>query len=195
MHFKLQDIESTAQLSEIQQLREQHESVVNDLKHTISVLESRLQASEVISVKEESSHENQEQLLQCYRSKTEDENEALIAENVDLKATLENTKLKFEKTETALQQQNIDLKEKLKQMRNERDAAKSAILEEEIAKHEYREKLTRKDSEAKMELAQLTTEKETLEVTLELREKELKTRKEEFREEQVSKEGFARSSG
>ena len=48
-----------------------------------------------------------------------------------------------------------------------------------------------------MELAQLTTEKETLEVTLELREKELKTRKEEFREEQVSttQEGVAWSSG
>ena len=116
---------------------------------------------------------------------------------MDLKGALEHTKFKFEKMETDLQQQNIDLKEKLKFMRNERDAAKSAILEEEIAKHEYREKLTRKDSESKMELAQLTTEKETLEVTLELREKELKTRKEEFREEQVSStlEGVARSSG
>ena len=71
-------------------------------------------------------------------------------------------------------------------MRNERDKAKSSILELEIAKHECEEYLTKQDSELKMKTAQLTTEKETLEVTLALREKELKTRKEEFREEQVT---------
>ena len=77
------------------------------------------------------------------------------------------------------------MKAKLKTARNERDSAKSSLLELEIAKHECEEGLAKQDSDSKMKLVQLTTEKETLEVTLELREQELKSRKEELRQEQV----------
>ena len=70
-------------------------------------------------------------------------------------------------------------------MKNERDNAKSSLLELEIAKHECEEGLSKQDNEIKMKIAQLTTEKETLEVTLGLREQELKARKEELRDDKV----------
>ena len=98
---------------------------------------------------------------------------------------METTKTNYEKRLKDLEQHNSDLKTKLQVMRNQRDTAKSSLLEIEIAKHECEEGLSKQDSESKLKMVQLTTEKETLEMTLELREQELKTRKEELRQEQV----------
>ena len=57
------------------------------------------------------------------------------------------------------------------------------ILEVEIAKHESENSWADREGELKMKLAQLTTEKETLEMTLKLRDNEIKSRKEENRGE------------
>ena len=53
----------------------------------------------------------------------------------------------------------------------------------EIAKHEGENSWADREGELKMKLAQLTTEKETLEMTLKLRDNEIKSRKEENRGE------------
>ena len=57
------------------------------------------------------------------------------------------------------------------------------ILEVEIAKHESENSWADREGELKMKLAQLTTEKKTLEMTLKLRDNEIKSRKEENRGE------------
>ena len=70
-------------------------------------------------------------------------------------------------------------------MTSERDQAKNALLEHEIAQHEKQADLGAEKEKVNLEVARLNTEKETLEVTLERRDKELKAKKEEYRESLV----------
>ena len=77
-----------------------------------------------------------------------------------------------------------ELKEKLKKCQSERDGAKASLIEVEIAKHEVEENMVKLESDLKMRITQLTTEKETLEVTLSLRDNDLKNRKEDSRKDQ-----------
>ena len=173
----------------IEQLRNEHEEVVNDLKSTISLLQAKVQNSTSDLTNSESSqqihHENGE-TNSDEDNLIEIENKQLVHQNLELKQQIESLKLEHERTTSEMEQHNTDLKAKLKSARNERDTARSSLLEIEIAKHECEEGLVKQESESRMKLVQLTTEKETLEVTLELREQELKSRKEELRQEQVN---------
>ena len=76
-----------------------------------------------------------------------------------------------------------ELRDKLKKCQQERDSVKGSLIEVEIAKHESEEGALQRESDLKMRITQLNTEKETLEVTLKLRDNELKNRKEEGRQE------------
>ena len=69
----------------------------------------------------------------------------------------------------------------------DRDALKNSLLELEITVHEKEESSASANElkTLKLELARLATEKETLEVTLELRDKDLKSRKEDLQSKQV----------
>jgi len=60
---------------------------------------------------------------------------------------------------------------------------RNSLLELEISSHETKESLGSEREKAKLEIAKLATEKETLEVTLDRRDKELKQKKEDYREE------------
>ena len=170
----------------IQELRDEHEVVVNDLKNTISLLKAKVQNSSSDSKDFESSQENGEPNTNEI-SIIETENRQLLQQSTDLKEQIESMKLEHGRMVKELKHHNGELKAKLKLVCNERDSAKSSLLELEIAKHECEEGLAKQDSDSKMKLVQLTTEKETLEVTLELREQELKSRKEELRQETVNK--------
>ena len=76
-------------------------------------------------------------------------------------------------------------KKKAATLTSERDQAKNALLEHEIAQHEKQADLGAEKEKVNLEVARLNTEKETLEVTLERRDKELKAKKEEFRDSLV----------
>jgi len=71
--------------------------------------------------------------------------------------------------------------EKLAKLMAERDVVKSSLLEMEISTHESKDRLGEEREKTKLEMAKLATEKETLEVTLDRRDKELKQKKEEAR--------------
>ena len=72
----------------------------------------------------------------------------------------------------------------------ERDAFRNQVLEIEIACHK-KDKLVDEDKEQlRCELVHMGTEKETLEMTLTLRELDLKNRKEEYRTELVRRYGM-----
>ncbi len=71
----------------------------------------------------------------------------------------------------------------LKTLRQERDALKTSLLEQEIVNHEHQNSKNTDKEKLKIECAKLATEKETLEMTLDRRDKELKAKKEEFRKE------------
>ncbi len=79
-----------------------------------------------------------------------------------------------------------DTRERSNSLATERESLKNSLLELEISKHEGQATLVEERERARMELAKVTTEKETLEVTLERRDKELKAKKEDFRTELVS---------
>ena len=159
--------------------------MVNELKGTISVLKAEIQ-----NVNDPNNRESSQVQVEVISSEGQEEckgeKSAMIQQSNELKEALESTKLKYAKNIKDLEQHNTDLKTKLQSMRNERDTAKSSLLEIEIAKHECEEGLSKQDSESKLKMVQVTTEKETLEMTLGLREQELKTRKEELRQEQVN---------
>ena len=74
-----------------------------------------------------------------------------------------------------------DSEQNLKEALSERDASKTALLEMEIAHHEQIANSGSDKEKSRLDLAKITTEKETLEVTLELKDKELKARKDEHR--------------
>ena len=170
----------------IEELQNEHELVVNDLKNTISQLQSKIQSStnDITNSSHLLTLENGDP-DSIENTEIEAKNNQLLGENNDLKQQIESLKSEQDRIVKELEQHVSDLRAKLKTARNERDSAKSSLLELEIAKHECEEGLAKQDSDSKMKLVQLTTEKETLEVTLELREQELKSRKEELRQEQV----------
>ena len=166
-----------------EQAHKEQEKIIEELKSTICDLQNQIKAQTgneqpylQSSQTNDESHSQQAELEQ---------NLTISKEVEELKEELENSKCNYEKTMNDLESHNNDLKSKLKCMKNERDNAKSSLLELEIAKHECEEGLSKQDNAIKMKLAQLTTEKETLEVTLGLREQELKARKEELRDDKV----------
>ena len=166
-----------------EQIQQEQEKIIEELKGTICDLRSQIKAQTGNEQRHlQSSQTNDE----SHSQQTElEENLPIYKEVEELKEELENSKCKYEKTINDLESHNNDLKTKLRSMKNERDNAKSSLLELEIAKHECEEGLSKQDNEIKMKIAQLTTEKETLEVTLGLREQELKARKEELRDDKV----------
>jgi len=180
---EIQDAADNDKRSAIEELRNEHEVVVNDLKNTISLLQAKVQNSSN-NVKDSKSSQEDGETDSNVISIIETENKQLLRQTNELKQQMESMKLEHDKTTKELEEKNVNLKSKLKLITNERDNAKASLLELEIAKHECEEGLAKQDSDSKMKLVQLTTEKETLEVTLELREQELKSRKEELRQEQ-----------
>ena len=81
----------------------------------------------------------------------------------------------------AAQVESEQAREDLSKMKQEKDALRSSVLELEIANHEHQNSENADINGLKMEVAKLNTEKETLEMTLDLRDRELKAKKEEFR--------------
>lgn len=75
----------------------------------------------------------------------------------------------------------------------ERDYAKTSLLEIEIAGHEQDQSRQDEVNSLKLEVARLQTEKETLEVTLARRDSEIKSKKEECRQE-TEKSGRAQEA-
>eukprot|EP00095_Tigriopus_kingsejongensis_P010803 maker-scaffold1931_size24754-snap-gene-0.11 protein:Tk10803 transcript:maker-scaffold1931_size24754-snap-gene-0.11-mRNA-1 annotation:"golgin subfamily a member" len=67
----------------------------------------------------------------------------------------------------------------------ERDSAQHTLLEMEITHHDHQNHLGSEREKSKMDIARLATEKETLEVALERRDRELKSKKESFRQDTV----------
>ncbi|TRY63426.1 hypothetical protein TCAL_15188 [Tigriopus californicus] len=65
----------------------------------------------------------------------------------------------------------------------ERDRVKNSLLDLEITNHENQAHLGSEREKTKLDVARLVTEKETLEVALDRRDKELKAKKETFRDE------------
>ena len=179
----MQESHSDGELSTTEKAHQEQYKIIEELKSSICDLQSQIKVqTENEQIHLQSSQTNDE----SHSQQTELEDNLPICKEVEeLKEELENSKCKYEKTINDLESHNNDLKTKLRSMKNERDNAKSSLLELEIAKHECEEGLSKQDNEIKMKIAQLTTEKETLEVTLGLREQELKARKEELRDDKV----------
>jgi hypothetical protein len=77
------------------------------------------------------------------------------------------------------------LKENIVVLKTERDIAKASLLEAEIASHETDQSRSEQIEALKMEVAKFQTGRETLEVTLSVRDNEIKSKKEECRKEKV----------
>lgn len=92
----------------------------------------------------------------------------------------------FEKKLTEAESRLAESEARVKVVMQERDAVKNSLLELEIANHERQESSGSEKEKERLDKAKLVTEKETLEVTLDLRDKELKAKKEEHRLEVVS---------
>ena len=103
----------------------------------------------------------------------------------ELKAQSEEAAKKSNAAIERLQTEVEAQKKKAATLTSERDQAKNALLEHEIAQHEKQADLGAEKEKVNLEVARLNTEKETLEVTLERRDKELKAKKEEFRDSLV----------
>ena len=82
----------------------------------------------------------------------------------------------------------MELTDKVTKLSAEKDSAKNSLLELEIAHHESEANVGTEREKVKLDLAKVVTEKETLEMTLELRDKELKAKKEEFRKKLANME-------
>lgn len=76
-------------------------------------------------------------------------------------------------------------KRQLAAISSERDSIKTTLLEAEIACHESHETNADELSSLQMEIARLQGEKETLQVTLRVRDNDIKAKKEDFRKEKV----------
>ncbi len=101
----------------------------------------------------------------------------LRAENADL-----SNKVKSMSTDISrLSQEVIELK-------SERDAARTSLLEAEIKEHDLGKINCEEVNSLKLQLVKLQTERETLEMTLAIKETEIKARKEECRDEKLVKE-------
>jgi len=165
----LQLTEKHAEL--ISKIREDHEVTVKQLAEQIQDLEGRLE--EATSVKDQGSSSENQNNPDCPA-----ESESESGQESELKAALN-------KCETVV---IPELRDRLKKCQQERDSVKNSLIEVEIAKHEAEEAALQRESDLKMKITQLTTEKETLEVTLRLRDNELKNRKEESRQDREKSE-------
>ena len=96
-------------------------------------------------------------------------------------ATLQKKLTEAQEHAEAAQIEAEQSREELSKMKQEKDALRSSVLELEIANHEHQNSKNADIDGLKMEVAKLNTEKETLEMTLDLRDRELKAKKEEFR--------------
>lgn len=97
---------------------------------------------------------------------------------------LRDTKSALERRDDTLTQSEAIVQS----LRQERDVLKTSLLELEIANHEQQNTKKEDREKIKIECAKLTTEKETLEMTLDLRDKELKAKKEEYRKDLVRRQ-------
>ena len=147
----------------ISKIREDHDSTVSRMKEQIQDLEVRLEEA-VQRARQECSNPS-------VQSNPEDQQQE--SDGDELKAALT-------KCETVV---IPELRDKLKKCQQERDSVKNSLIEVEIAKHQGEEGALQREAELRMKITQLNTEKETLEVTLKLRDNELKNRKEESRQE------------
>lgn len=68
---------------------------------------------------------------------------------------------------------------------NEKDSLRNSLLEIEIASHEGDNLKAGELDTLKIEIAKLQAEKETLNVTLSIRENEIRTKKDEIKQEKV----------
>ena len=68
----------------------------------------------------------------------------------------------------------------------ERDTIRNSYLEAEIASHEFHNTRLKESQDLKLELAKTQAALETLKVTLEVRDNELKIKKEDVRKEKVT---------
>ena len=92
--------------------------------------------------------------------------------------------LKEARSEVAKRDESVSrLLEENKALKVERDGLKSSVLELEISNHEHQNNKNTDKEKLKIECAKLATEKDTLEMTLDLRDKELKAKKEEYRKD------------
>ena len=84
-----------------------------------------------------------------------------------------------------LKQENQVLQSKLVDVMSERDTMKANLLEVEIANHEYDQAKVNESDAFKIEIAKLQAEIETLNVTLKVRDGEIKAKKEDLKKEKV----------
>ena len=85
-----------------------------------------------------------------------------------------------------LETQLTSVKEDLSKVISERDSMRNSLLEAEIANHESNNDRSKESENLKLELVKSQSAIETLEVTLSVRDNELKSKKEEIRKEKVS---------
>lgn len=100
--------------------------------------------------------------------------------------TTEQTTHKLEGQVVELQSALTAKSVELASVMSERDRVKNSLLDLEITNHENQANLGSEREKTKLDVARLVTEKETLEVALDRRDKELKAKKETFRDELVS---------
>ena len=84
-----------------------------------------------------------------------------------------------------METQLTSVKEDLSKVTTERDSMRNSLLEAEIANHENNNDRSRESENLKLELVKSQSAIETLEVTLSVRDNELKSKKEEIRKEKV----------
>ena len=72
----------------------------------------------------------------------------------------------------------------------ERDTIRNSYLEAEIASHEFHNTRLKESQDLKLELAKTQAALETLKVTLEVRDNELKLKKEDVRKEKVTNTAY-----
>ena len=84
-----------------------------------------------------------------------------------------------------METQLTSVKEDLSKVTSERDSMRNSLLEAEIANHENNNDRSRESENLKLELVKSQSAIETLEVTLSVRDNELKSKKEEIRKEKV----------
>ena len=93
---------------------------------------------------------------------------------------------RLRENEDMLERKIDGLQSKLSSVISERDALKTSLLEAEIAGHEGDQAKSNEIETIRVEVAKLHAEIETLQVTLDVRDNEIKVKKEELRIEKVS---------
>jgi len=169
----IQTLHHQSEADLISKIRSEHESTVRRYEEQVQDLENRLE--EAVQAKHAAIESSADP--EC-ESDGEKSDSKISGEIIELRSTLS-------RYDTSV---IPELREKLKVCQQERDSAKNSLIEVEIAKHESENSWADREGELKMKLAQLTTEKETLEMTLKLRDNEIKSRKEENRGEREKSE-------